>query len=100
MKIPASYRGYVALTGLYVALFGGYWLYSHRAVPAAVEIVTPAPTATATASPAPSATPTAAWQVYVGGAVPRPGVYALAPDSRVQQAVACAPAGSCPRPTP
>jgi len=46
-----------------------------------------------TAPPAPNVVPTAtplSIQVYVSGAVPRPGVYALPWDSRVEQAVAAA----------
>ncbi|MHB1296496.1 MAG: helix-hairpin-helix domain-containing protein [Anaerolineae bacterium] len=77
----ARYRGYAVLTLVYAALFGGYLLVERRPQPESITIVRPTPAPTYTLAPI---------QVYVAGAVKAPGVYALAPGSRVQAAVEAA----------
>ncbi|HHX64389.1 MAG TPA: ComEA family DNA-binding protein [Chloroflexi bacterium] len=81
MTTLLRYRGYVVLTCIYAALFGGFVLYERRPQPEPMAIVTPSPTLTPTPAPA---------LVYVTGAVRRPGVYTLSVDSRVIHAVEAA----------
>lgn len=75
------YRGFLILTLLYGSAFGAYTLYRNRTQPEPVVIVTPSPVITATPAPI---------QVHVAGAVRRPGVYELPPNSRLMQAVEAA----------
>lgn len=77
-----------AFTSLVSAILLGTVLFGLRKpdpAPIVILPITPPPTATR----APTATP-APIQVYVSGAVARPGVYALPWDSRVEQAIAAA----------
>ncbi len=78
----------VCITVLVFAVTLGALLFTIRRPPAApivIRAITPPPTSTRppTATPGPI-------QVYVSGAVARPGVYALAWDSRVEQALVAA----------
>jgi len=83
----SSYRGYIALTLVYTILLGGYVWYSRRPQPEPLTIVQPTMTLTPTLTPTATAAPI---QVHVAGAVRRPGVYTLPPNSRLIQAVEAA----------
>ena len=77
-----------AFTSLVSAILLGAVLFGFRKpdpAPIVIRPITPPPTPTR----APTATPEPI-QVYVSGAVARPGVYALPWDSRVEQAIAAA----------
>lgn len=75
------YRGYIILTLVYAIMFGGYVLYERRPQPEPIEIIEP----TRASTPTP-----ALIQVHVSGAVRRPGVYSLSPESRLAQAIEAA----------
>ena len=91
---PFSFISY--FLGLFTALIlvGGSDLLFRRTDPPAIELHPP-PTLAATATPAPTATPLptatpAPITIYVSGAVQKPGLYQLAAESRVGDAVALA----------
>lgn len=92
------HRAVVAVTLLYTLGLGGYVLYDQWPQPEPIEIVLPAalPTATvasavaeASAEPSPTATP-GPLHVHVVGAVQKPGVYVVAPGSRLIDAIEAA----------
>jgi competence protein ComEA len=76
---------------VFAILLGAVLFATQRPTPAPIVIRSITPPATPTR--APTATPPPI-QVYVSGAVVRPGVYALPWDSRVEQAIAAAGGGT------
>jgi competence protein ComEA len=78
MEFLRRYRGLALISLLYAALLGGYILWDRWPMPEPITIVVPTLAPSATSAPI---------QVYVVGAVARPGVYALAADSRCEAAV-------------
>ena len=78
MPTLLRYRGYVILTLIYVIVFAGYVVYERRPQPEPIQIIDPTPTPTQTPMPI---------HVHMTGAVQRPGVYLLPPESRLYQAV-------------
>ncbi len=88
------HRGYIVLSLAFAILFGGYVLWDRwpRAEPVLILEAPASPTAAAlviTPSPALTATPEPV-RVHVAGAVQRAGVYTLAADSRLIDAVQAA----------
>jgi competence protein ComEA len=88
-----QYRAYIAITLINVILMGAFTVFQRLPEPEAIEIITPTPgvpadvTAPTVAVPTPTIAPI---YVHVLGAVARPGVYALAADSRCIEAVEAA----------
>ncbi|HUV93573.1 MAG TPA: helix-hairpin-helix domain-containing protein [Anaerolineae bacterium] len=78
MPTPLRYRGYIILTLIYAIFFAGYVVYERRPQPEPIQIIDPTPTPTQTPTPI---------HVHMTGAVQRPGVYLLPPQSRLFQAV-------------
>ena len=81
METLLRHRGYVIISLVYLTLFGAYVLYERRPRPEPIEIIVP------TAAPTPTPGPI---QVHVAGDDDDPGVYVLAPNSRLFQAVEAA----------
>ena len=81
MEMLQRHGGYVVLTLIFAIVFGGYVLYDRRPQPEPIEIIQPTSTPTLTIAPI---------LVHVTGAVLRPGVYELAPESRLIHAVEAA----------
>jgi competence protein ComEA len=75
------------LSLVFVTILGAVLLRVKRptSAPIVIQSITPVPTPTVAPTPTPQPI-----QVYISGAVTRPGVYALPWDSRVQQAIAAA----------
>jgi competence protein ComEA len=84
----AAWRGYLALSLIWLSVLGGTLFITRRPPDTAIEIIPP-PTAEPTALPAPTATP-GPLHVDVAGAVTAPGVYDLSPGSIVSDAIAAA----------
>jgi competence protein ComEA len=78
-----KHRGYFVLTLAYLALAGVGIVALRWPRPEPITIVAPTPSPAPTVSEAPL-------QVHVTGAVLRPGVYCLSPDSRLVHAVSAA----------
>jgi competence protein ComEA len=90
----ATWRGYFAISLLWVAVLGGALLFTRRPVAEPIQILPPptvAPTATTapTLTPAPTAT-ARPLRVDVIGAVAEPGVRILPPGSIVDDAIRAA----------
>ena len=85
MSLIRRYRGYILLSLAWLVALGGIIFGACQPGPAPLEILPPPPTP----APAPTAPPQPL-QVYVTGAVHTPAVYELAPDSRVEDAIAAA----------
>lgn len=83
-----AWRGYLALSLIWLAVLSGTVFITRRPSGEPIEIA-PAPTAAPTATLAPTATP-GPLHVDVAGAVVAPGVYRLAPGSIVADAIAIA----------
>jgi competence protein ComEA len=75
---------------LLALVLAGWVLAGCSQTPQSTQVVpaTPVPVRAASASPSPTAL--SEIKVYVTGAVARPGVYSLAPDSRIEDAIAAA----------
>jgi len=83
-----AWRGYVAVSLVWVVILVVALWWARRTPPGAIEIMPP-PTAVPTQAPAPSPTP-GPLHVDVAGAVVTPGVYRLPPGSIVADALAAA----------
>ena len=80
-----KYRGILLLASVFVAVMGLVFLQLLRREPAPIIL------STATSRPSPEVTPTPhPFRVYVSGAVLRPDVYTLQPDSIVKDALMAA----------
>lgn len=82
------WRGYLALSLVWLSLLGGTLFFARRPSGDSIEIIPP-PTPEPTALPPPTATP-GPMHVDVAGAVLAPGVYRLPPGSIVLDAIAAA----------
>lgn len=96
----AAWRGYFAISLVWMAVLAGALLFTRRPTAEPIEIISP-PTAAATATAAPSSTPAPTdtpaptptsrpLRVDVIGAVLKPGVQTLPPDSIVDDAIRAA----------
>jgi len=85
MSLIRRYRGYILLSLAWLVALGGVIFGACQPKPSPLEILPPPPRPTS----APTAPPQPL-QVYVTGAVHIPDVYELAPDSRVEDAIAAA----------
>jgi competence protein ComEA len=81
MEILTRYRGYILLSLVWAIALGAVVFYERRPKLEPIEIIEPTATPVATA---------ASIRVHVVGAVKRPGVYALQPESRWLEAVEAA----------
>ena len=84
----AGWRGYLALSLIWLSVLGGTLFVTRRPVAEPIEIIPP-PTAEPTALPTATATPSPLY-VDVAGAVAAPGVYLLPPGSIVAEAITAA----------
>ena len=79
------YRGYILITVINLIVLGVVIVFLRR--PAQPELIVTSPLPTATPLPAPTPAPV---QVYVSGAVTRPDVYELPPESIIKDAIEAA----------
>jgi competence protein ComEA len=84
----ASWRGYVGISLVWLAVLAGVLLFTRRPSAQPIEILPP-PTSAPTATPLPTATPRPL-RVDVAGAVADPAVYTLPPGSIIADAIAAA----------
>ena len=84
----AAWRGYLALSLIWLSVLGGTLFVTRRPAAEPIQIIPP-PTAEPTALPTSTATPSPL-HVDVAGAVASPGVYLLPPGSIVAEAIAAA----------
>lgn len=84
----AAWRGYIGLSLAWLAILGAVLLVTRRPSAEPIEIIPP-PTLPPTVTPAPTATP-GPLRIDVSGAVQRPGIYTLPPDSIVADAITAA----------
>jgi competence protein ComEA len=79
------YRGYILILLFGLVVLGGVFFFLRRPQPEPITILPPEPTATSLPTPTPRLL-----CVYVSGAVARPDVYELPPDSIVKDAIEAA----------